>query len=962
MKSNLFYYLLLWLLLISSTTVFSQNVEGVVTGEDNTPIPGVNISVKGTTEGTVTNTDGEYSIEVNENNTLVFSFVGLVTQEVPVLGQQIINVTMKMNQKMLDEFVVIGYGTLRKSTLTNSVSRVTEDDFREGTVSDPLQLLKGKVAGLSINTTSGDPNSDNTQIMLRGVSTLSGNQEPLIVIDGIPGGSLSSVSQDDIESIDVLKDGSAASIYGVRGTNGVILINTKKGSRNGETQLEYNGYLGTEIISNQIEVFGAEEYRKLQETTEGTFLPVDNGHNTNWWDEVSQNPFNQTHNVILKGGSSKSNYYGSVTYSDKNGIIRNTGQNRFNTRIGLNHNMFDDKLRINLNLSNVNVKGKTVSTSDVLFGTLTANPTSPVFNSNTGEYQTFAGVDNPVRLVDEFHEDIGWNEVFVNGKVTLEVLKGLNLNLVGGFKKFNHLNGSYATKSFDLDRSGQAWRNASTNISKTLELFGNYNIIKGKHDFTALAGYSYQNYDGEGFNMYNYNFPNETFQYNRMDLGLALSEGFGTMGSDKSENRLVSFFGRINYGFDNKYLFAASLRAEGSSKFGVNNRWGYFPSVSGAWRLSEEPFIKDVAFIDDLKIKVGYGVTGTEPNSANLSRLRFSYGNPVYLNGEWTYTVSPVANANPNLKWETKHELNAGVEFAMLDRKLSGEVNYYRRNTKDLIYSYNVPVPPNLASTTVANVGAIKNEGVEVMLSGNVVNSSDFSLTVTANASYNSNILTKLSNEMYKRDFLELGNTGAPVQKHTHYLEEGKAIGNFFGWKSTGLDPNGGWMTEGEYGIDSVRQIIGNGIPKYFAGGTVEAQYKNFDLSVELRGAFGYQILNQYRMLWENFIRGTQYNYPTSILEKYNNQYVNTAQAYVSYYVEDGNYLKIDNVVLGYTFNFKKYVKKARLYISGQNLFTFTKYKGVDPEVNYNGLTPGIDYVGGYPTTRTFTLGVKLGF
>ncbi|MFC0875604.1 SusC/RagA family TonB-linked outer membrane protein [Saccharicrinis sp. FJH2] len=953
-------FLLLCSLLFTAFNGYAINIEGIVSDLQQEPIPGVNIMVKGTSDGTVTDINGKYEITANDNDILVFSFIGFQTEEIPVNGSNQINVTLKTNQEVLDEFVVVGYGTLRKSTLTNSVSRVTAEDFQQGTVSDPIQLLRGKVAGLSINTTSGDPNNNGVQMMLRGVSTLSGNQEPLIVIDGIPGGSLSSVSQDDIESIDVLKDGSAAAIYGVRGTNGVILVNTKKGTSSGKNRIEYNGYFGTEQISNKIQVFSADEYRNLAETTGGVFTPVDNGYNTDWWNEVSQSPLNQTHNISLRGGDSHSNYYGSVTYTEKEGIIRNTDQNRFTTRVGFNHNMFEDKLRINMNLSNVNVKGNTVSTSDVLFGTLIANPTDAVFNPNTGEYQTFAGVANPVRLVDEFKEDIGWNEVFINGKITAEIIEGLNLNLVGGFKKFNHLNGSYATHSFDLDFTGQAWRNASTNTSKTLELFGNYSKKIGNHDFTALAGYSYQDYEGEGFNAYNYNFPNEYFGYNRMDLGLALSEGFASMGSSKSQTRLVSFFGRLNYSFKEKYLFAASLRAEGSSKFGTNNRWGYFPSVSAAWRLSEEGFMENITFLDDLKIKVGYGVTGTEPSSANLSKLRFTYGNPVFLDGQWTYTISPVANANPDLRWETKHELNAGVEFAFLKDKLSGEVNYYQRNTKDLIYSYNVPVPPNLAPTTVANVGAIKNSGVEVVLSGNVVNTRDFGLRLTGNMSYNTNILTKLSNNQYKRDFLELGNTGAPVQKNTHYLEEGDAIGNFYGWVSTGLDPNGEWMTEGEYGIDSLRQVMGNGIPKYFAGFSMAARYKNLDLSVELRGAFDYQILNQYRMLWENFIRGTQYNYPTSILDTYNGQYVNTAQAYVSYYIENGDYVKLDNVAIGYTFKFKKNVNSLRLYLSGQNLFTFTNYKGVDPEVNYNGLTPGIDYVGGYPTVRTYTLGLKL--
>jgi TonB-linked SusC/RagA family outer membrane protein len=956
--------LVLLLLWCFSYLVQAQVIEvkGVVNDTENLPIPGVNVVVKGTLNGTVTDIDGSYQLSVNESDILTFSFIGFINQEIQVNGQETINIIMKTDVENLDEVVVVGYGTLKRSTLTNSVDRVTSDDFVKGSVLNPLQLLNGKVAGLSINTTSGDPNNNGVQMMLRGVTTLNGNGQPLIVIDGIPGGHLNTLSQDDIETINILKDGSAASIYGVRGTNGVILITTKKGAKDGNQSLEYNGYFGTDMVSNRIDVFSASEYRKLGETTEGVFTPVDNGYSTDWWKEISQTPFNQTHNISLKGGDVKSNYYGSVTYTGKNGIIRNSEQDRLTVRVGFNHSMFDQRLKINLNLSDVSVKGKTVNGSDALFGTLTANPTSPVFNPDTKEYETFAGVANPVMLVDEFHEDIKWNEVFVNGKITFEVISGLNLNVVGGFDHFQHLNGAYATPHFDLSRDGQAWRNASSNTSRTLEIYGQYQKQLDNHDITFVGGYSYQDYLAEGFGAYNYDFPNEYFKYNRMDLGLALKDGFATMSSNKYETRLGAYFGRVNYGYKNKYLLAASLRVEGSSKFGANNRWGSFPSVSAAWRLSEEKFLNSITFINELKVKVGYGVTGTEPNSANLSKLRFSYGNPVFFDGKMTYTIAPIANANPDLKWETKHEINTGVEFVLFNNRLSGEVDYYVRNTKDLIYSYNVPVPPNLASTTVANVGAIKNSGVEVTVSGYPIKRKDFRLFVSGNFSYNNNLLTKLSNDQYKRDYLELGNTGAPVQKPTHYIEEGGSIGDFFGWESIGLDSYGNWITDGEYGNDGDRKVLGNGIPKMFAGLTLTTEYKNFDFSVSFRGTFDYQILNQYRMLWENFIRGTQYNYPKTILDKYDGQYINTAQAYVSYYIENGDFVKIDNVTIGYTLKPKndKVLKSARLYVSGLNLFTFTEYLGIDPEVDYIGLTPGIDYAGRYPTVRTFTLGVKI--
>jgi TonB-dependent starch-binding outer membrane protein SusC len=964
---------------ISSTEIIVENsvsmglpqqpvvITGKVLDENGNPLTGVTIAVKGTTKGVVTNLKGEFNIEVApEDKVLIFSYVGYLTQEIDIENKTVIDISLEEDKIGLEEVVVVGYGTQKKASITGSVASIKSEDFIEGSFSNPIELIRGKVAGLAINRTNGNPNSDGVQLMLRGVSTLSGDSQPLYVIDGIPSGNLSMLSPDDIESVDVLKDGSAAAIYGTRGTNGVILITTKKGATvAGKPTVTYHSYFSTESILNQIDVFSADEYRKIPEKTDGFFEIVDQGASTDWWDEVSHNPFSQTHNLSIKGGSSSSNYIAAVNYRSQEGLIINTGMEEIQYRLGLNHSTLDDRLRFSLNVNNTIRDGQTNDQNGIYFTTRISNPTEPVFGA-TGAYTIFSGTNNAVQMANEYVEDINWNTTMVNGKVVAEPIDGLNFTIIGALQRFSNINGSYENRLYNTSRTGTARRSTSMNQRKTFEAYADYNKQFKGHDITILGGYSYQDYNAEGFNLMNYNFPSDVFGYNRPDLGYELQEGNANMGGYKNMSKLIAFFGRLNYSLDNKYLFSASVRREGSTKFGENNKWGIFPAVSAGWKISQEGFMSTLDFINDLKIRVGYGVTGTEPSSPYLSMMRFDYDSPTYYEGKFIYSVGPSENANPNLKWETKHETDIGLDFLILNKRIGGSFDYYVRNTNDLLYTYNVPVPPNFVSTILANVGEVSNSGIELVLNASIINKQDFDWSVTGNFSRNTNELKKLSSEEYSRDFLETGNTGAPVQKPTHLVEEGEPLGNFYGWKSIGLDSLGAWIVEGEYGTMSDRQILGNGIPKMFAGLTSNLRYKNFDFSISIRGAFDYQILNQHRMLWENFIKGQQYNFPTNILKHPygSTAWIKTEPAYVSYYLEDGDYVKIDNITLGYNFklNNKKYIKFARVYVSGLNLYTFTKYLGVDPEVNFLGLSPGFDGTGGYPTTKTFTGGIKISF
>lgn len=945
----------------------SVNISGMVKDNAGEPIIGVTVLEQGTSRGTTTSLDGTYTISAKIGAQLVFTCIGYDDEVRVVSGTDPINVILNESSTFLDEVVVVGYGTIRRSTLANSVTTVSSDEFVQGAVVSPLQLLQGKVSGLSVGTPSGDPNGSGLQMMLRGVSTLMSNQEPLVVIDGIIGASLNNVNPDDIRSVDVLKDGAAAAIYGTQGSNGVILITTNRGYSS-QASVKYHGYASLESISRTIEVFSADEYRRLGEITDGAFSPLDQGSSTDWGKQVFRTALSQYHNVSINGGSQDSNYYLNAAVNNRDGIMRNTELNKYSFSAGANQSLFEGKVKISANLSYLMAKGRKVSEENALLGTLTVNPTFPVRNEATGNYSIFANVGNPVRQINEFHEDINWDTFSATAKITYSPTKELTFNAAGGLVAFSHFNGSYATKYFDENQyNGQAWRNTSYNQTKSLDIYGQYSKAFAKHDIVAVAGYSYKDYDAQGLDTYNRNFPNDLFEYNNMGLGLALKEGQASMGTNRSMSRLASFFARVNYTYDSKYILALSVREDGSSKFGPKNRWGTFYSASAAWRISQEDFMASADAVDDLKLKLSYGVTGVEPSSPYLSQFTYAYGNPTYMSGAYIFTISPTAVDNPKLKWEEKHELNLGLDFSLFKHRLSGSLDLYSRVTKDLLYTYSVPVPPNLASTIYANVGSIANQGIELMLNGEVLRTKDCFVNVSANVSYNINNILSLSNEHYQRDYIELGSTGAPVQKTTHLVQEGGSVGDFYGWKSTGLKKNGAWIVEdGSYGSDDSRKIIGNGIPKINSGLTASVGYKGFDFSISLRGTFLFNILNQYRMLWETFQIGQQYNFPKTILDKpYGGDYylASTSPAYVSYFVEKGDFVKIDNASLGYNFKLaNSAIKTLRVYVSGLNLYTFTAYKGIDPEVNFGGLTPGIDYTSNYPTTRTVSLGVKLGF
>ena len=947
-------------------------VSGTVIDSYGYPLPGVGVIEKDTINGVVTDLDGKYTIIVGSDNArLEFSCMGMKTELADVSGRNVLNVTLKEDAIGLQEVITIGYGSMKREEITTSITRVKSDDFTKGGVTSPLGLLQGKVAGLGMAVTSGDP-SASPSMSLRGISTLAASSDPLIVIDGIVGGSLNSVSPEDIESIDVLKDGSAAAIYGTRGTNGVIIINTKA-PKAGKATLEYNGYVKVDQMIGLDDQLNAQEYREYMNNPdfEGKGMN-DFGGTTDWVDAITRIPISHNHYLSLRGGQKETNYVGSLTYADKQGIYSKSFHKSMAVKLALNHSMFDDRLKLNLNISDKIVKNGDVP-GELYAQASMRNPTLPIYDKDGKYYETSNG-QNPVCAHNEYTGINNFNQLSMSGKVTVEPIRDLRLSATGiyqGFYNEKEWAGSHKTYAAVLGGEyGSATLSGAHRKDMTLELQADYSKMIGQHNINATVGYSYNRYIDQSWSMKAYDFPIDGFGVWNIGSGESTMEGLSTLKSNKWERKLIGFFGRVNYNYANRYLLMASIRREGSDKFGENNRWGWFPSVSAGWRINNEGFMKGISWINELKLRAGYGVTGTEPGAAYqyLGLYNFNQSYMSFVDGEWVNGIIPANNPNPDLKWEEKHEANVGLDFSFLDNRIYGSVDGYYRHTKDLLYTYTVPTPPNISNTMLANVGSIMNAGVEIELNGQIIRKKNVNWTIGGNVSFNKNELISLSNDMYQLEYLNLGHMDH-VQTYSHRLEEGWPVGNFYGYKDVGLRSQGTqWRIEGAENSaagEENKKIIGNGMPKVYAAFNTRVEFFGFDLTLSFRGAFKYNILNQYRMMYETLAWLPSYNVPKSAFQKIGDYYNFAPSTYLARYVEKGDYLKLDNITLGYTFNTsrQKVVKSARVYVTGQNLFTFTEYSGIDPEaVNITGLTPGIDSHHKYPTLKSVTVGVNISF
>ena len=954
-------------------------VKGVVKDANGEPIIGASVIEKGNAKnGTVTDIDGNYTLKVKRGATLTISYIGYVSKETK--GG---NIILEEDLKSLNEVVVIGYGTQKKADVTSAVVSVKAEDFTKGNFNDAGDLIKGKVAGLTITRPSGDPGAT-TQISLRGIATVSGNAQPLVLVDGVPG-SLSSVPPENIASIDVLKDASAAAIYGTRGAGGVIIITTKTGQREQRTEVTYNGYVSFSTWAQKADFMTSSDIRAGKTTFN------DEGYDTDWLDAISRVGVTQNHSISLSGGNAKTSYFGNFTYRKAEGVMKKTGNESMSVAFDMSHWMLNDMLKLNIKVNADQYQYDVNDATTIYRQAVIRNPTSPIWNED-GSYNEGSLLQywNPVSLQNEQSGKNKSQTVKMTGNLTFEPIKGWQTNLMlskdqtinrgGNYYTSNHsLQGVNQKGSYSGSASQSGYTSEATYLELTSKFMKNFNNV---HRLDALAGYSYSEDVYDDASMWNGNFPTDYFSYYNMGLGSKLTDGQASMSSSKNSSKLIGFFGRVSYGYADRYNILASLRYEGSSKFGDNHKWGAFPSVSLGWNIMNESFMKSTkSWLNNLKLRAGWGITGVIPGSSYLSLLRYSYnGGNYYRNGKWNKGLKAASNPNPDLKWETAREFNVGIDWSVFNDRLSGSFDYYNKKTSDMLYDYTVPSPPNLYTTTTANVGEMRNTGFELMIKGVPVQTKDWRWETQATLQHNSNKLLSLSNDLYQTDNTQwLQGVGDPVTQYTHRVAVGESLGQIWSLKAVGVSNQGLFLIENpktgqcaefyqemRNDYDNWYEYMGSGIPKFTLGWNNTINYKDFDLSLQCNGQFGYKIINQQRVFYEN--NAHAYNKLKSAADAIGgNRPLSGAQSQVvtSYYIEHGDYFKLSSLTLGYTYTPKKktYIQNARLYGSVYNVFTITKYKGTDPELGSDNFwTAGVDDRDKYPTVRSFTIGLNVTF
>ena len=985
-------FLFLALLLTIGATAFAQKVKitGTVTDPGGEPLIGVSVKTGNSGAGAITDVDGNYYVEVSPTGTLVFSYVGFEVRNEPVKNRRVINVTLKEKNDVLNEVVVIGYGTMDKKELTSAISHVGEKDFLTISSLDPSMMIQGKVAGVSItNTGAGDPNNQ-ASIQIRGVSSRSAGLGPLIVIDGVPGGNLTNINPNDIASFDILKDGAASAIYGTRGSNGVIVVTTKKGSKDGRMHTSYSGMFSWDVINKELDMMSAQEFRDVRLGWGDT--GVDLGGNVDWLDAVSRTGTAQQHTLTLSGGNDKSNYRVSADYRDAKGIDLRSHRREYGARASIMHTTKGGLFTITANIA-PRIIYRDQADWGVFKDAIEANPTTPLMDpENPTRYYNFQGQvvgSNPVerQLLEKDHGDtklLDWD-----GTVRLNLLPLLGNDSDGNHRLSTQV--MFADHQYDNDnswfrpststicinngREGEASRSYSKERQYVVEWLTNYSGSFGSHNVKGMAGYSYQYAQYSGLDAYNKDFPNDGLGYDNLGSGeYAKEEGEIDMGSYRNDSKLISFFGRVSYDYAGKYMFTASLRHEGSSKFGADNKWGNFPAVSAGWRISEEPFMKNVKWVSDLKLRADYGVTGNQDFGSYISLNTMTGFGYYFYNGKYFQVWGPSKNVNPDLRWEKGKNWNIGIDFSLFNNRVYGSVNYFNRKQQDLLGNYKVSVPPYLFDETFVNVGTMKNTGIEIDVNFKAVNTKDFSYDLNFVGTTMKNKFVDFSNSKYiGQDYYDMAGTEDPYPFYNlQRIQKGESLGNFYMWRYAGHSADGEWLVYDKDGdiirasqaSDADRQVVGNGMPKFTMSSSHNFRYKNFDLSLFFRGAFGYDIFNIH-----DFYYGTR-NFTGNRLDKaYGKNFVVSGSAnpvVCDYFLEKGDYLKLDMMTLGYTLNLKDcpYLDRVRVYGTMKNIFTITKFSGVDPSsYQVNGLTPGAQGSRTYfPTTRQFIVGLQIDF
>lgn len=955
-----------------------QKVTGRVTDLANgEPLPGVNVVVQGSNIGTNTDADGKYSIDLKSNDvTLDFTFIGYAKQSIQVQGQTVINVQLVSDLKFLDEVVVVGYGKSSKKNITGSVSTVSEKDMNKGVYSSPAQMLQGKVPGLNI-TRSGDPTA-RPSITLRGPSTLRTGEamEPFYVIDGVPGASIEAVASDDIISIDVLRDASSTAIYGSRAANGVIMVSTRR-AKAGQSYVNYSGYMAVENISNRIDMLSADELRNY--LTAVNKVPFnDDGSSTNWQNEVTRTGVSHNHNLSFGGGSEKTTYGASINYLNNQGIIKTSSLDRWTARINVEQKAFNNKVTVGLNLTNASTN-KHVVRPEIFANMLKYLPTVGIFNEDGSYFENTQNSNyyNPVALLNNDIEDQKIINQLANATLKINLLPGLtydaNISLQNNEIQRNQY--SKQASTMHLGANGYSIRSEYTDVRTLAENYLTFEKIFAKHNLKVLAGYSWQEDKlNDGFQAANSNFISDDLLYNNLSLGSSPEKvnNVDRFGNATIQTlRIISLYSRLNYQFNNTYLLQATLRRDGSSAFGTNNQWGTFPSASIGWRIINESFMANMKFVSDLKLRLGYGISGNSLGfDPMISRLKYGVTGVTYINGVQLQAIGVTQNENPDLKWESTAMTNLGLDFGFLGDRITGTIELYNKQTSDLIWYYPVSTTKYLYPNLWANVGKVSNKGVEFQINATPVKTSDFQWTTSFNISRNVNKVISLSNDQFPTfTRIETAGIGGKGQSGnpTQVIKEGEPIGTFYLRQYAGRNDKGVSMFYLANGDTSKVVTVadfaecGSAQPKFMFGWNNTIIYKNFDISFFVRGVSGNKILNGTLASLNDVNNASNNNIPKFSLDEPATD-VNSFY-YSDRYLEDGSYLRLDNATLGYTLKLNNAgIKSARIYITTNNLFVLTKYRGIDPEINLGGIEPGIDNNNFYPKTRSFMMGVNISF
>ena len=969
----------LTLLFVAAGLVSAQGgylVKGVVVDAQG-PVIGATVLEQGTSNGTVTGLDGDYSLLVPNADALVeISCIGYATQvfkasEVPA------QVILLEDAEFLDEVVVIGYGTLSKKELSSSIVQVDKDDLFKGGMNNPMEMLTGKVAGLNVVTTEAANPNANSSLQVRGATSLNAGNEPLVVIDGVPGGNLRNVTPQDIESMTVLKDAASAAIYGTRGANGVILITTKKGSGGdvGQAHVSYDSYFAYNIAKDIPEVLSADEFRRSRRGN-------DFGASTDWY-SLLLNKFSYELNqyASVDGSSEKGSYNASVLYKKATGLDLTDARQEYGGRAAVEQRLLNNRLQVNFSL-NARRVDETYGNDGMFDTALSMNPTMPVYNEDGSFFQPTSPTSarNPLEAMTNLDSDghraylLGstsakWNILTRDNQ---QLSTTLTYTLDYNDYKSNYYSPINSGESYWNGLAGSANMNYNKYQTSHLEWLFNYNLYLQDHSIQTVAGYSYEQYDHEGFGANNANFAYDKVSYNDLGAGTWLKDGKAGMWSYKERSKLIGVFGRVNYNWKNLIMASVSLRYEGSTKFGTNRKWGAFPAASIAWEMAHMDFLRNATWVNSLKPRFSFGVTGRSDFGSYMSISTYKPYGAYYSDGSWVNGYAPSRNANPDLAWEKLLSFNLGVDFAFMDSRLRGSVDIFDRQSLDLLYNYTAPKPPFIYDTILVNVGTTENYGVELSLDYDVLRG-PFQWTTGVNASMGKTLLKKLSNDVYKAAYVDLyQKPGVGSNEYFFRIEEDGEIGLLRGYEYAGVSQNGDMLVYNLKGEavpatsadPSWKKVLGSTVPKVFLSWNNTFRYKNWDMNLFFTGAFGHKIFNmrQYGMGLKGANGGG--NVYRSAYTDFD--YINTGAGIISdFFLYDGSYFKLQNATIGYNFVTKdwSYVDSLRLYLAAKNIYTLTRYNGSDPSlVNSNGLTPGIDTNGAYPAACQITFGVTARF